>query len=55
MTRICSKKTMEFTGNSEHLGSPVIPPSQTVSQFAKGVIPDSPAQPGVTRNPGVIK
>jgi hypothetical protein len=32
-----------------------IPASQTVSQFAKDVIPDSPAQPGVIRNPGFIK
>jgi hypothetical protein len=28
---------------------------ETVSQFVKYVIPDSPAQPGVIRNPGFIK
>jgi hypothetical protein len=28
---------------------------QTVSQFGKDVIPDSPAQPGVIRNPGFIR
>jgi hypothetical protein len=33
---------------------PVIPAEETVSQFAKYVIPDSPAQPGVIRNPGFI-
>jgi hypothetical protein len=29
----------------------VIPAKQTVSQYVKDVIPDSPAQPGMIRNP----
>jgi hypothetical protein len=36
---------------SQKFASIVIPAKQTVSQFAKDVIPDSPAQPGVIRNP----
>ena len=48
------KRAIQMWTASYKVGS-VIPAEQNVSQFAKDVIPDSPAQPGVIRNPGFIR
>jgi hypothetical protein len=49
-----SRKVGEVV-KSQKSASFVIPAKQTVPQFVKYVIPGRPAQPGVIRNPGLIK